>query len=213
MVAILLSCATDPDYRTAGLLGNPGRRSPPCRPELGIKDTLSGYNKGRAAKLTKPRPYRLPHYALPILPPAAKPPNVSFDNWSTPLLIPLRSRPPFFGKRTHRVRLGEHRRLVFFHILNSDLFDSGHIEQNEAYMCYQHRECEETKQSGSKGYGTGVSFRLSSLVLFCFTYRAMMTTFRMSRSSLFLWSATNPSRVAKVQAQNRQAQNTNCRKN
>jgi hypothetical protein len=40
-----------------------------------------------------------------------------------------------------------------------------------------------------------------------------MTTINMSRSSLFLGSTTNPSRVEKVQAQNIKPQNTNCRKN
>ena len=93
-------------------------------------------------KLTKPRPYRISHHALPILPSTAKPPDVSFDRWSAPLLIPPRSRLPPFGKRTHRVPLGEHRRLMFFYILNSHLFDGGHIEKNEAYMGYQHGERE-----------------------------------------------------------------------
>jgi hypothetical protein len=45
------------------------------------------------------------------------------------------------------------------------------------------------------------------------TYRAMTTTFRMSRFSLFLGSTTNPSRVEKVQPPKKEAQNKNCRKN
>ena len=40
-----------------------------------------------------------------------------------------------------------------------------------------------------------------------------MTIFMMSTSLLFLGSTTNTSRVEKVQAENRQVQNTNCRKN
>ena len=40
-----------------------------------------------------------------------------------------------------------------------------------------------------------------------------MTIFRMSISPRFLGSATNPSRVEKIQTQDREVQNTNCRKN
>jgi len=43
--------------------------------------------------------------------------------------------------------------------------------------------------------------------------RTTMTIFKISISPWFLGSATNPSRVEKVQAQNREVQNTNCRKN
>jgi hypothetical protein len=45
------------------------------------------------------------------------------------------------------------------------------------------------------------------------THRTMITIFRISRFSWFLGSTTNPSRVEKVQEQNREVQNTNCRKN
>ena len=58
-----------------------------------------------------------------------------------------------------------------------------------------------------------VSFQGSSSVMPCFTHRATMTIFKMSMSPWFLGSATNPSRVEKVQAQDREVQNTNCRKN
>ena len=166
----------------------------------------------RAARLTKPRKHRLPHHALPILPPTTKPPDVSFDRWPTPFLIPPCSCAPFFGKRTHRVRLCEHRGLLFFHILNFDLFDSGQIEQDKAHMRPEHGEREQTQQTRSKKNKI-VRFQRSNSVVRCFTHRAMTTIFAMSISPWFLGSATNPSRVEKIQAQDREVQNTNCTKN
>jgi len=79
-------------------------------------------------------------------------------------------------------------------------------------MCPEHGEREQTKQSGPKGNKT-VRFQRSSSVMPRFTHRITMTIFGMSTSPRFLGSATNPSRVEKVQAQDREVQNTNCRKN
>lgn len=106
---------------------------PPAPPTLVIKPWVNWVIQTvmlRRTNWKEPGPHRLPHDTLPILPSATEPPNVSLDRWSTPLLIPACSRPPFFDDRAHRVHVREHRGLVLFHILNAHLLNRGQINQD-----------------------------------------------------------------------------------